>query len=398
LAWLGRNEVMEDGVVNLEDVRGSDRTDGAEGTEETNGKSGAESDAGAKLSAVKEKLLEIDAEIEDSLVGAAKGLWSFASSSYSKVSSAAKDSGSLNLLRDGLNSASAGVSSSIHMVASSAKKEGEAIQTAIKQSAETQQSRVSPQELDITKEIDSISSAVTDTFGKSIGMLEGLWNNASSGPRLSTPQNRETRTSVPVQVDRFARKVQELRANPDTYCQDPPDGEAFSKWREEVDITAHKGQIDETLASNPEIKNLHARMVPRVVDDDLFWSRYLFALAKLEKEEERRVALLQKSKAAEKEEEAEWSDNDDESEDTDERDVDEGTQVRDSAADAKSCEPSSATAESSAAGSAEGDAKEKETSTPGAGGETGVAANDADGAGGDDGGDDDADDDEDEWE
>ena len=121
-------------------------------------------------------------------------------------------------------------------------------------------------------------------------------NLASSRPNLASSTTRRSDSSsslrhrpprtadTPDQV--FEKRVAAMQRDSSTYCDEPADASAFATFAKTFDASSDdtKKQIDQLLATNSFMKVMSGRIVPAVVEHDVFWSRYFFRLRALERE------------------------------------------------------------------------------------------------------------------
>lgn len=75
-------------------------------------------------------------------------------------------------------------------------------------------------------------------------------------------------------------RIAALQRNPTTFCEDPQNIAAFEQFCTDFNLETNQAGIDELLGSNAFMRELHARLVPHVVDECTFWQRYFFRCAK----------------------------------------------------------------------------------------------------------------------
>jgi len=63
-----------------------------------------------------------------------------------------------------------------------------------------------------------------------------------------------------------------------TYLEDPKDAVAFQSWTETFPIDKVISKTDILLEQHPEIIALHSKLVPHMVENNMFWARFFFAL------------------------------------------------------------------------------------------------------------------------
>lgn len=89
--------------------------------------------------------------------------------------------------------------------------------------------------------------------------------------------------------DEFAIRVQAIQRDSGTYCDDPKNVKLFEHFSESFTMAGHGQDILTTLNANNFMKELFARIVPTIVDEDTFWRRYFFKLYELEIEFEKQA-------------------------------------------------------------------------------------------------------------
>ncbi|KAG2492450.1 hypothetical protein HYH03_009392 [Edaphochlamys debaryana] len=118
--------------------------------------------------------------------------------------------------------------------------------------------------------------------------------------------------SVQAKYNRFEAEVAAMQRDSSTYCDEPEDAEDFARWRSGFSLDAVKADIAKLTADNAFMGELHSRLVPIIVEDDDFWSRYFYRLHKLQQKEEQRQQLAQRAKNLQEDEvPLGWGDEDD---------------------------------------------------------------------------------------
>lgn len=281
---------------------------------------------------------EIDENLDDALGQAADSLWSFATTVTGKVSSVVKDQQGLQTLRKNVTSrltplgnisrdiqtqigtlapnetSIATLTDSVQKVAQTVQRNAVAMEEAILATAnDVSDPNTSTTVVDdlvdvsaddpgvavmrdiqggrgldgISKVGESVSNAIEQTVG-------GLWSGL-----LGLERNHEyPERTVEMPKTRFGKRIFELQANPDTYCEPTQDLDAFEEWGKDFNLDNYENECIELLHIHDSIADLYERVVPRVVEEDLFWMRYFFAKHNLELEEERRQKLLERAENA----------------------------------------------------------------------------------------------------
>lgn len=67
-----------------------------------------------------------------------------------------------------------------------------------------------------------------------------------------------------------------MQRDSSTYCEEPEDEEDFANWKSTFDLVGRKGAIDELTSTNAFMAELQARIVPLIVEYDVFWTRYYY--------------------------------------------------------------------------------------------------------------------------
>lgn len=154
-------------------------------------------------------------------------------------------------------------------------------------------------------------SLVGQTVG---GLWDGLWGGGDDDEDGDDSLDDEP-VVEDVPRNRFAQRLLDLQANPDTYCKPAADMEAYTKWCEGFVLDEYAKKCVAILHQHAAIAELYMKVVPGMVEEDTFWMRYFFAESVLEKEEDRRRKLLERAEtavasgAAEEEEDG-WGDDD----------------------------------------------------------------------------------------
>uniref|UniRef100_J3KYQ3 BSD domain-containing protein n=1 Tax=Oryza brachyantha TaxID=4533 RepID=J3KYQ3_ORYBR len=121
------------------------------------------------------------------------------------------------------------------------------------------------------------------------------------------------RASLPSKkYTRFEAQVLALRADPATFTEEPEDADGFAKWQDAFRIDERKEEIEGVLRESPGLESFVERLVPSVVEYDMFWCRYFFAVDKLRQAEDVRTKLVTRAMSKEDEEELSWDVDDDE--------------------------------------------------------------------------------------
>lgn len=170
-----------------------------------------------------------------------------------------------------------------------------------------------------------VGSAIGQTVG---GLWSGLWGGGDasgaadaesggdgwalvdeSGTGVRGAGGRE----VSAPTTRFEKRIYELRADPNTYCEPVADMDGFEAWANAFVLDERAEECVAILNQHEAIAELYERVVPYIVEEEMFWMRYFYSKRVLELEEERRKQLLERAEYgvvnAEEEEDG-WGDDD----------------------------------------------------------------------------------------
>ena len=85
-----------------------------------------------------------------------------------------------------------------------------------------------------------------------------------------------------------------MQRDSSTYCDEPEDEDDFASWQEGFSLEKRKGDIEDLLSGNAFMQELQSRIVPLIVEQEVFWSRYFYRLHKLQQAEEARSNLVKR--------------------------------------------------------------------------------------------------------
>ena len=74
----------------------------------------------------------------------------------------------------------------------------------------------------------------------------------------------------------MADQVAAMQRNSSTYCDAPEDTEDFREWKETFSVEEKEEDIQNLVKENAFMAELHKRIVPVVVENDVFWTRYFY--------------------------------------------------------------------------------------------------------------------------
>jgi hypothetical protein len=90
--------------------------------------------------------------------------------------------------------------------------------------------------------------------------------------------------------DEFETRLQAIQRDSGTYTDEPESSKLFIYFTKNFSRDVREKDIADVLSSNNFMKELFARIVPGIVDEDAFWCRYFFNVYMLEIEFGRKLA------------------------------------------------------------------------------------------------------------
>jgi len=100
-------------------------------------------------------------------------------------------------------------------------------------------------------------------------------------------------TKIPRRArDEFVARLQTIQRDSGTYTEDPSKEKLFRHFAKDFSQKVREKDIADVLNSNNFMKELFARIVPGIVDEDAFWCRYFYKVYELEIEFGRKLAPL----------------------------------------------------------------------------------------------------------
>ena len=149
-------------------------------------------------------------------------------------------------------------------------------------------------------------------------VAEAIQLELSQSGALSTTKRRGTGTAArqrgstaAAKYSRLYSEVSAMQRDSSTYCDEPEDQDDYSSWLEGFSLVEKKPTIDSIVLENTFMAELQNRIVPLIVEYDVFWRRYFYRLHKLEQKHQQRLQLAQRANQVT--EEVGWDDDDPES-------------------------------------------------------------------------------------
>jgi hypothetical protein len=75
---------------------------------------------------------------------------------------------------------------------------------------------------------------------------------------------------------RLDADISSMQRNSSTYCDEPEDIADYNSWLANFDLSVRKADIDKLVESNAFMSELQSRIVPLIVQYDVFWTRYFY--------------------------------------------------------------------------------------------------------------------------
>ncbi|PSR85180.1 BSD domain-containing protein [Actinidia chinensis var. chinensis] len=110
---------------------------------------------------------------------------------------------------------------------------------------------------------------------------------------------------------RIDAQIRAIQCDLNTYCKEPEDLEEYSEWKLGFKLGEKGGEIGDLIEENGSIEEIYKEVVPGVVDEETFWSRYFYRVYKVKKAEEARAKLVKRAISGEEEEVLSWDVDDD---------------------------------------------------------------------------------------
>lgn len=134
-----------------------------------------------------------------------------------------------------------------------------------------------------------------------------ITDSASDGssPQLSSQSLSSQRYS------RFDAQLHAIQCDENTYREEPEDLDGFNEWKLGFLLEEKGPEIENLRESNAVMGEIYGKVVPSMIDNEVFWSRYFYRVHKLQQVEEARANLVKRAIAGDDEEELTWDTDDD---------------------------------------------------------------------------------------
>ncbi|KAK4737855.1 hypothetical protein R3W88_001552 [Solanum pinnatisectum] len=169
--------------------------------------------------------------------------------------------------------------------------------------------------------IDNIGSTVSEIIAH--GKESILDNDSDSelsenssrslGRSSSLEQNLNLNAKPYSRIDATIRAIQ---CDAKTYCDEPEDMIDYNEWKLGFVLEEMNGEMEGLIKENGVINEIYSEVVPSMVDQETFWSRYFYKVYRIRKADEARARLVKRAISGEEEEELSWDVDDEDNEDT----------------------------------------------------------------------------------
>ncbi|CAH1117277.1 unnamed protein product [Phaedon cochleariae] len=140
---------------------------------------------------------------------------------------------------------------------------------------------------------DSTASNMKKSFSAFLGHMNTVLNPSpdDSDTEVLIVENSET-----VTLTEYQKALFKLQSDPTTFLSDPDETlqKQFQCWLEIIDDQLSDDRIAKQVNSSEVLKRQYAKLVPEVVEHQIFWKRYLFKRALLEDDFARREAMVKR--------------------------------------------------------------------------------------------------------
>ncbi|KAJ1691533.1 hypothetical protein LUZ63_015688 [Rhynchospora breviuscula] len=127
-------------------------------------------------------------------------------------------------------------------------------------------------------------------------------SDTDSNPRSSAA------SSLPImsRYTRFESQLIAARSDPATFTEPPEDPQDFAKWQSGFKLEEQKDEIDTLLKENSQVEVFLEKLVPNLVDEETFWSRYFYKIEKIKQAEDARAKIVKMAVSGDEEEDLSW--------------------------------------------------------------------------------------------
>ncbi|BBN16407.1 hypothetical protein MPTK1_7g06010 [Marchantia polymorpha subsp. ruderalis] len=125
---------------------------------------------------------------------------------------------------------------------------------------------------------------------------------ANSKAKANVAREASATPAANWKYNRYEAQVNAMQRDSSTYCDEPEDEDDFAAWRSSFRLSEKQGDIEAVTKDNAFMQELQARIVPLIVEHEVFWTRYFYRLHKLQQVEDARADLVKRATLLEDEE------------------------------------------------------------------------------------------------
>jgi len=157
-----------------------------------------------------------------------------------------------------------------------------------------------------------VLSSSKDLFEQVAEAVQNELDNLEGHVRKPAPNRRGASDGRQAQRDapkysRLEADISAMQRSSSTYCDEPADTADYQAWLEGFELDSRAEDIIETITQeNTFMAELQSRIVPLIVQYQVFWTRYFYQLHKLKQKHEQMQSLVQR--VASSTEEVAWDD------------------------------------------------------------------------------------------
>ncbi|GFZ08813.1 BSD domain-containing protein [Actinidia rufa] len=143
------------------------------------------------------------------------------------------------------------------------------------------------------------------------GALRPHRSRSNRWAKPSTTSGSRSPRSYLTPYSRIDAQIRAIQCDLNTYCKEPEDLKEYNEWKLGFKLGEKGGQIGDLIEENGSIEEIYNEVVPGVVDEETFWSRYFYRVYKVKKAEEARAKIVKRVISGEEEEVLSWDVDDD---------------------------------------------------------------------------------------
>jgi len=156
------------------------------------------------------------------------------------------------------------------------------------------------------------ASKLTETVAKHTASLISAGDAA--GEASAAGRDGTAAAGAGAAFSRREERLRVLRSDAQTFTAEPPDADVFAAWSADFNLLDRSSEIQALLRESPELHGLHGQLVPQKMPYRTFWERYFYRVHRMDADEARRAAAMQRAAAPQPLDESlslDWGDGDD---------------------------------------------------------------------------------------